>query len=133
MKEVSKMMDLPQSKIRYYDKMGLLPYLKHSDAGYRMFSEGDLTMLRVINCFKSTDMSIQDMQKFIQLVLDGDETLEERYKMFVEQKRLLNQQMQELQKQMDLVEHKLWYYQTAIEAGTEAIHKTKNKDLPCKE
>lgn len=28
-----------------------------------------------------------------------------------------------VQKQMNVINHKLWYYQTAIEAGTEAIHK----------
>lgn len=31
--------------------------------------------------------------------------------------------MSTLQKQMKVIHHKIWYYQTALEAGTEDIHK----------
>ena len=48
-KEVSEMTNLSISTLRYYDKMGLLPGLKRKESGYRMFSEGDLEMLKIID------------------------------------------------------------------------------------
>lgn len=38
-------------------------------------------------------------------------------------KKIIQKQMDDIQKQMDVVDHKLWYYRTAIEAGTEEIHR----------
>ena len=121
-KEVSEMMDLPVSTIRYYDKEGLLPYIERKASGYRLFHESDIKMLQVIECFKRTGMPIKDIKQFIEYVKLGDASLEERYAMFKEREAAVKQQMVDLQKQMDLIQHKLWYYQTAIEAGTEAIH-----------
>lgn len=122
-KDVSKMMDLPISTIRYYDNQGLLPFIERKPSGYRVFHDDDIMMLKIIECFKRTGMSIKEIKTFIELVKAGDASLEERYQMFIERKKIVQQQMAELQKQMDLIDHKLWYYQTAIEAGSEAIHK----------
>ena len=36
-KQVSEMMSLPVSTIRYYDKMGLIPFLEKNESGYRHF------------------------------------------------------------------------------------------------
>ena len=38
-KQVSEMMSLPVSTIRYYDKMGLIPFLEKNESGYRIFKE----------------------------------------------------------------------------------------------
>lgn len=50
----------------------------------------------------------------------GDETLKERLEMIYEQRRGLLAQMEELRRTLDVVEYKCWYYETALEAGTEA-------------
>jgi len=39
--------------------------------------------------------------------------------------------LDELEKQMKVIQHKLWYYKTALEAGTEDIHKQNN--IKCNE
>ncbi len=128
-REVAEMMNIPISTIRYYDKEGLLPFLSRKESGYRIFKDSDLEMLRVIDCFKSTGMPISQMKEFIAMVKAGDASLQERYDLFEERKRIVNQQIKELEKQMDVIDHKLWYYSTAIEAGTEDIHKEINR--PC--
>lgn len=125
-KEVSELMNLPISTIRYYDKEGLLPFIERKASGYRIFSDTDIQMLKVIECFKSTGMSIKDIKQFIEWVKLGDDSLQERYNLFVERKKVVEEQMSALQKQMDIINHKLWYYQTALEAGTEDIHKKKH-------
>lgn len=45
--------------------------------------------------------------------------------MFFEQKAALEAQMKELRKIVEIMEHKCWYYKTALKAGTEDIYKNK--------
>lgn len=122
-KQVSEMMSLPVSTIRYYDKMGLIPFLEKNESGYRIFKEKDISMLRIIECFKNTGMSISEMQQYVEMVKRGDESLEERYQLFVRRKEIVLEEMRQLEKQLETIDHKLWYYETAIKASTEDIHK----------
>lgn len=119
-------MNLSVSTIRYYDKEGLLPFIERTESGYRIFLESDVKMLEIIECLKHTGMSIKDIKAFSNWVKDGDYSLEQRYEMFLERKKVVEAQIQELQKSLDLINHKCWYYKTALEAGTENIHKNKS-------
>lgn len=130
-KQVSEKMNIPISTIRYYDKKGLLPFLEKAESGYRLFKDSDLQMLQVIDCFKSTGMSIAEMQQFVEMVKREDDSLQERYDLFLEREKIVQKELDELEKQMKVIQHKLWYYKTAIEAGTEAIHKQNN--IKCNE
>ena len=130
-KQVSEKMNIPISTIRYYDKKGLLPFLEKAESGYRLFKDSDLQMLQVIDCFKSTGMSIAEMQQFVEMVKREDDSLQERYDLFLEREKSVQKELDELEKQMKVIQHKLWYYKTAIEAGTEAIHKQNN--IKCNE
>lgn len=77
-------------------------------------------------------MSIKDIQQFSKWVLMGDDSLQERYEMFLERKKAVEAQMADLQKTLDFINHKCWYYETALEAGTEKIHfKEQSEELPC--
>ena len=39
--EMAKLLDIPASTLRYYDKQGLLPFVERSKSGIRMFQEKD--------------------------------------------------------------------------------------------
>ena len=131
-KQAAELTNLTPVTLRYYDKQGLLPYMERRESGYRMFSDGDIAMLRVIECLKKSGMSIKDIRQFSEWVLIGDDSLQERYEMFLERKKAVEAQMADLQKTLDFINHKCWYYETAIEAGTEKIHfKEQSEELPC--
>ena len=131
-KQAAELTNLTPVTLRYYDKQGLLPYMERRESGYRMFSDGDIAMLRVIECLKKSGMSIKDIRQFSEWVLMGDDSLQERYEMFLERKKAVEAQIAELQKTLDFINHKCWYYETAIEAGTEKIHfKEQSEKLPC--
>ena len=70
-------------------------------------------------------MPMKDIQQFIQWVQQGDASLQEHYDMFLERRKAVQKQLEELQKTLEFVEFKCWYYGTALEAGTEAIHQKK--------
>ena len=131
-KQAAELTNLTPVTLRYYDKQGLLPFMERRESGYRMFSDGDIAMLRVIECLKKSGMSIKDIRQFSKWVLMGDDSLQERYEMFLERKKAVEAQMADLQKTLDFINHKCWYYETAIEAGTEKIHfKEQSNELPC--
>ncbi|UWD50653.1 MerR family transcriptional regulator (plasmid) [Clostridioides difficile] len=121
-KDAAKVMNVPTSTIRYYDKEGLLPFVDRLESGYRIFTEKDIATLRIIDCLKKTGMPIKEIRQFSNWLEQGDSTLEQRYNMFLERKRIVESQMADLQKTMDTINHKCWYYETAIAAGTEKIH-----------
>lgn len=108
--------------LRYYDKEGLFPNLERSESGIRSFSDIDLESLKIIECLKNTGMPIKDIKVFIDWCGQGDATLRERYELFIERKKIIDEQVASLKKKLEIIDYKCWYYQTAIEAGTEKIH-----------
>ena len=131
-KEAAQIMGIPATTLRYYDRQGLLPFVERKQSGYRIFSDSDIMLLRVIDCLKRSGMELKDIRQFTEWLREGDASLEKRYQMFLERKEAVEQQMAEMQKTLDMINHKCWYYKTAIEAGTEAIHfKNHSDQLPC--
>lgn len=120
-KEVSEMMNLSVSTLRYYDRMGLLPGLTRKQSGYRIFSENDLEMLKIINSFKKAGFSIKDMQNYLALAFKGESTLKERYEIFVKQEAILEEKLRELQEALAVTRKKKSYYEEALKAGTEKV------------
>lgn len=121
--EVAKALNLTPYTLRYYDKEGLMPFVERTSSGTRLFKESDIEALKVIECLKSTGMPIKEIKSFIDWCSEGDATLQQRFDMFMERKATVQAQMEELKKTMELIEHKCFYYKTALEAGTEDIHK----------
>lgn len=121
--EVAKELNLTVYTLRYYDKEGLMPFVERTPGGARNFKESDIDFLKIIQCLKSTGMPIKDIKDFIAWCSEGDSTLQERYDMFTERKASVEAQMEELRKTMEVIEHKRDYYRTALNAGTEEIHK----------
>ena len=114
--------------LRYYDRMGLLPFVDRSKSGIRIFEDSDLEWLEVINCLKATGMQIKEISNFLALCIEGDCTLEKRLALLREHKKSVERQMIEIQKHMKKIDHKIEYYETACRAGTERVHsKPKSK------
>lgn len=128
-KDVAEKLNLSVPTIRYYDKEGLLPFIERKESGYRVFNEGDVQLLKIIECMKKTGMQLKDIKKFVDYVTEGDSSLQKRYELFEERRKAVTEQMAELQKSLDLIEYKCWYYKTAVEAGTEKVHQTNCFDV----
>lgn len=129
-KDAARLMGVPTSTIRYYDKEGLLPFMKRMESGYRIFTEKDIAALRIINCLKKTGMHIKEIRQFSDWLEQGDASLQQRYEMFLERRRVVEKQMAELQEILDTINYKCWYYETAIAAGTEKIHQSNEVSVP---
>ena len=47
--------------IRFYEEKGLLPRPRRSESGYRLYSEQDIKLLRLIRSARSLGLSIRDV------------------------------------------------------------------------
>lgn len=119
--EMAKRLGVAPSTLRYYDKEGLLPFLERSSSGVRVFKDADFEWLQVIECLKKTGMSLADIKHFIVLSMQGDDTIEERLSLIVQQKEAVQAQLDDLTNTLKALEFKEWYYKTAKEAGTTAV------------
>lgn len=111
--EMARRLGVPASTIRYYDKEGLLPFVGRSSGGIRVFTEKDFEWLRIIECLKKTGMSLKDIREYIELAMQGDETIARRLELFRKQRTVLGTRMAELQQTMDTLDYKCWFYETA--------------------
>ena len=127
--EVAKITGITVYTLRYYDKKGLLPFVKRSAGGAREFDDADFAFLRVIDCLKNTGMTLSDIRTFIRWAEEGDASLQKRYDLFCERKKAIDAQMERMEEWRACVEAKCRYYREAIDAGTEKIHKNSNNGL----
>ncbi|MBU5227057.1 MerR family transcriptional regulator [Clostridium senegalense] len=126
-RQVAEKMGVTVPTLRYYDKEGLLPFVDKKPNGTRVFKDEDFQGLAIITCMKNSGTPIKDIKRYMDLCAEGDRTLQKRLEIFLERKEAVQKQMEELNKIMETINHKIWYYETAIEAGTEEIHK-QNKE-----
>lgn len=112
--EAAKMSNISAHTLRYYDDIGLLPFLHHEKGSKRLFSEADIQWLFLIFCLKNSDMSLADIKYYVELCLVGDETVAERAEIIQRQENVLTQKMADLQKQMQLLHFKQDFYQEKL-------------------
>ena len=124
--EMAKLLEVPSSTLRYYDKEGLLPFVERSSGGIRMFQETDFEWLQIISCMKKAGMSIRDIRQYIELAMQGDDTIDLRLQMFHRQRDALRAQIAEMERTLETVEYKCWFYETAQAVGTVNVP----KDMP---
>lgn len=119
-KEIADMMNVTTATIRYWDSEGLLPYVNKVNER-RVFEDKDFKWLRVLNCMKNINMPIKKIKEYVELVKQGDNTLQARYELILEQKQFIQNQINNLNLCLKEFEYKEWYYKTAIESGTEKV------------
>ncbi|MCI1857983.1 MAG: MerR family transcriptional regulator [Sporolactobacillus sp.] len=106
--------------LRYYDKEGLLPFVKRDESGRRTFTDHDLNFLSVIICLKNTGMKLAEIRNYVNLCMVGDATLKQRLRLFERQKQLVQLQIKRQAANLTKINYKINYYKTAVKVGTEA-------------
>lgn len=126
--EMAKRLGVAPSTLRYYDKEGLLPFVERSGGGIRLFKDADFEWLQIIECLKKTGMSLTDIKHFIEMSMQGDDTINERLALIIKQKEAVKARIDDLSKAYKALEFKEWYYKTAKKAGTTAVPRNMTLD-----
>lgn len=116
--QIAEMFQLPVSTIRYYDKEGLFPDLKRS-SGIRQFGPKEIESLRVIECLKKSGLEIKDIKLFMEWCSKGSDTYAQRRELFLRRKEIVEQEIAKLERVLDMIRFKCWYYEQAMQDGNE--------------
>ncbi|MCI7420302.1 MAG: MerR family transcriptional regulator [Alphaproteobacteria bacterium] len=104
--------------LRYYEKEGLLPFVRKSSSGLRMFSDNDLGWLSIIECLKKTGMPLKGIKQYIDWFREGDSTLPQRLEMFKQQQLKVLAQIEQFQKYLQKIDYKVKLYEEAVKLGS---------------
>ena len=99
-KKVAEETGLTEYTLRYYEKEELLGSIRRDEAGRRVYDEKDMEIINTISCLKNTGMPIKEIRKFVKYTTMGDSTLEERRKMVLKQKKMVEEKIEELKKEL---------------------------------
>ena len=118
--QVSKMFNIPVSTLRYYDKEGLFPNMKR-ESNIRKFDDSEIETLRIIECLKKSGMEIKDIRRYMELCSKGSSTYAERKALFEKQRESVEGEIARLEKTLNMLKFKCWYYDQAIADGNEEL------------
>lgn len=116
-KEVSEMLGISSYTLRYYEKIGLLSFVKRDANGVREFLPKDLVTIKTIECLKKTNLPLKDIKNYFKLVDQGLDTANERRELFVKQKQKVNKEIEALEKTLKMINYKLHYYDEVLKTG----------------
>ncbi|AVK99560.1 MerR family transcriptional regulator [Pediococcus inopinatus] len=122
-KEVAQKTGLSIYTLRFYDKQGLLPFVMRNEAGYRTFTESDLSIIHTICCLKNTDMKISDIRKYIEYVMAGSVTIDKRAKLLSAQRQKVLDKQKQLAESLQEIDYKLGIYESP--EGPEMINQAR--------
>lgn len=118
--QVAKKTGISAYTLRYYDREGLMPFVKRNASGRREFTDENLDLIDLITCLKHTGLQLSEIREFIQLTMQGDATLPTRLNIFKQQQEAVRKQIEQSKKYLAKLDYKVRFFTAACEAGTEA-------------
>ena len=116
--QISEMFNIPVSTLRYYDKESLFPNMKR-ESNIRKFDDSEIETLRIIECLKKSGIEIKDIRRYMELCSKGSSTYAERKALFEKQRESVEGEIARLEKTLNMLKFKCWYYGQAAQDGSE--------------
>ena len=129
-KEVAEKMDISEHTLRFWAKSGFFPFVKRNQNNIRQFSDNDLEWVKIVKCLRSVGTENKAIKRYIDLCIVGDSTIEERYKIILDTKEKALIQMDELKKQLAILEYKENFYKNLIKNNLKDIWNPMNSVTP---
>jgi DNA-binding transcriptional MerR regulator len=112
--EVSEQYGISSDTLRYYERIGLIPPVNRSESGIRDYNEVDMRRVEFIKCMRRAGLPIEVLIEYVALVQQGDQSIEARKEILIEQREHLAARMAEMQKTLDLLDYKISVYENAV-------------------
>ena len=127
-KEVSERTGISIDNLRYYEGVGIIPYVPRTKSGIRDYDETSIQWIELAMRFKKAGMSLENIREYIQLSLKGESTKDERWNILLDTKSQIEQKMNDLQETLDVINYKMENYENKSKPITKELIKTiKNK------
>ena len=102
--EVSKKYDISADTLRYYDRIGLIPPVPRTKSGIRDYDEVSCGWIELMKCMRAAGVQIEALIEYVALFQQGDETIDARKAILIEQ---LIERMADMQRSLDRLNVKI--------------------------
>ncbi len=109
-KEVSEKYNITPDTLRYYEKIGLIPSVERDKNGNRIYKEEDIGWVEFIKCMRNAGITIERLIEYVNLFMQGDETIEARKDILKEQRKQLLLKKQEIEYTLNKLDKKIENY-----------------------
>lgn len=109
-KEISEKHNITPDTLRYYERVGLIPPVKRDKNGNRIYKEEDVRWIEFIKCMRSSGITIQGLIEYVNLFMQGDETIQARKELLEEQRKQLILKKQEIEDALNKLDKKIENY-----------------------
>ena len=109
--EVSKLYGLSADTLRYYERIKLIPVVPRNAGGIRDYDEVSLQWIEFIKCMRGAGLPIEKLITYVELYQQGDETIDARKQLLIEERDHLLQRMNELQATLERLNEKIERYE----------------------
>lgn len=121
--ELAKRSGLSAHTIRYYERIGLLPYADRDKSGQRDYDPSILTWIEFLDRLKTTGMPVRDMLRYAALRDHGSSTTGERRTLLEQHREHVRQHLAKLHACLLVLDSKIAGY-----AGEQ--QRTQHDDTP---
>ena len=112
--EVSRRFDLSADTLRYYERIGLIPPVPRTKSGIRDYDEESCNWIELMKCMRAAGVQIEALIEYVALFQRGDETVEARKALLIEQREQLTARIEEMQQSLDRLNHKIERYEKGL-------------------
>jgi DNA-binding transcriptional MerR regulator len=112
--QISKKYGLTADTLRYYERIGLIPGIKKNKSGIRDYTENDCRWVEFAKCMRGAGLRIEALIEYVALFQQGDETIDARKALLIEQRDQLAVRMAEMQKTLDRLNTKIQRYEQGL-------------------
>ncbi|MCW5656166.1 MAG: MerR family transcriptional regulator [Burkholderiaceae bacterium] len=96
--------------IRWYEAQGLMPGVVRDRGGRRVYADGHVGWLELMQRLRRTGMSIAEMRRYTALVRQGKATLAERQAMLQAHRERVQRTIADWQQALALLDGKIHFY-----------------------
>lgn len=114
MKDVCKLTGMKYETLKYYCNEGLVPNVKRNDNNYRVFDEKDVAWIESLSCLKRCGIGIAEMKEYVDLCLEGKNSIPERKIILDQKKKSLEEKLQEVQECIEYINSKQQFYDDVL-------------------
>lgn len=112
--EVSEKFNLPPDTLRYYERISLIPRVGRSKSGNRDYNEDDCRWVEFVKCMRGAGLPIEVLIEYVSLFQQGEETRDARKEILIEQRKLPQGRMEDMQKTLDRLNLKISRYEESV-------------------
>lgn len=107
--QISQITGLSAHTLRYYERAGLMrqDVARDSTNGYRTYGPEHIGWLNFIKHLRSSGMPIRDIQRYTELLRQGERTLPERVQLLKQHRARVEQHLREQQGYLAIISEKI--------------------------